>query len=150
MSEIKYKQIGKLWFHEETKPKVCAAIKKCYDNEWVVKIYQGDVKTGKVWNEEHDRIGQISRSTGQIQIPLLVPKGERGGGGLLDHCIVGIKITDTGEWIYMHPNLQLPMVTIVSPSDIAEYKYNTLVDGELYGRHKTLEDAYMCREMLST
>lgn len=146
---IKYKQIGKLWFHEETAAKVCAAIRKAYDNEWVVKVYQGDIDTGKVWHEEYDRIGQIGRSTGSIQIPLLVPVGKHSGGGILDHCIVGLKIVDIGEWLYMHKTLQLPTVTIV-PSDMKEYTHNTLINGDLYGRHHSLEDAYKTREMLST
>lgn len=151
---IKYKQIGKLWFHEETAAKVCAAIRKAYDNEWLVKIYQGDVETGRVWHEEWDRVGHIGRSTGSRQIPLLVVPRELGGDGyggrsLMDHCIVGLKTVDTGEWLYMHPTMKLPDVTVV-PSIEKGYKYSTLCNGELYGNHKTLEDAYKTREMIST
>lgn len=149
MAEIKWVQDGKIWFHEQTSKKVRAAIKKAYENEWVVKIYQGDPDTGVVWHEENDRIGQIGRSTGEIQIPLLVPIGERGGGSLMDDRIVGIKIIDTGEWVYIHPTLKLPDVSII-PSDMREYKYNTVINSEIYGRHYTLGDAYKTREMLST
>lgn len=150
MGDIKYTQRGKLWFHEETDKKVCAAITKAYKNGWIVKIYQGDVKTGIVWAEEWDRIGRIGRSTGSIQIPLLVAKGQSGGGSLLDHCIIGIKIVDTGEWLYVHPTMKLPDVTIVPSTAGKGYKYSTMINGKIYGNHTTLEDAYKTREMVST
>ncbi len=146
---IKYIQRGKLWFHEETSKKVCDAVRKAYSNEWIVKVYQGNIETGVVWAEEWDRVGRIGRSTGTKQIPLLIVKGEIGGASLMDNCLVGLKVVDTGEWLYMHPTMTLPDVTIV-PSTEKGYKYSTLCNEELYGNHKTLEDAYKTREMIST
>ncbi len=64
----------------------------------------------------------------------------------MDHCIVGLKLVDTGEWLYMHPTMKLPDVTII-PSTIGQgYKWSTVINSEVYGNHTTLEDAYKTRE----
>lgn len=106
-----------------------------------LKFHYGDAKTGRDWNEEHGTTGYIGRSTGSIKIPLLIATSRSsGGGGILDHCILKISDTKTKKVLYVHPLYKKPVVEII-PSDMTEYSYNTIINGELYGRHRTLKDA---------
>jgi hypothetical protein len=57
-----------------------------------VRLYYGDAYTGKDWHEEHDVCGTLSTSTGPVRVPILLANNHsRGGGHILDHCIVKIK-----------------------------------------------------------
>lgn len=54
-----------------------------------IKVYYGDVKTGKAWGDTF--VGHVGRSTGNTKIPLEIANSRStGGGALLDHCIVQI------------------------------------------------------------
>ena len=60
---------------------------------------------GRDWLEENDVYGFIGRSTGSIKIPLLIHnRRSLGGPGLLDHCIVRIRLSaGSGRVLYQHP-----------------------------------------------
>lgn len=45
----------------------------------MVRIWLGDTQTGRAWAEENDVIGTIGRSTGTMEVPLLVEAGELAG-----------------------------------------------------------------------
>jgi hypothetical protein len=118
------------------------------DREQRLKFNFGDVKTGKSWNEEHDTTGYIGRSNGSIKIPLLIPrKDSSGGGGLLTGCILKITDTKSKRVLYVHPLYKKSVVEIV-PSDMDGYKFNTVVNGELYGRHKSMKSAQICKSKI--
>lgn len=113
-----------------------------------VKLCYGDQKTGENWHEEMDIIGRIGRSTGRIKIPLLLATN-RSWGGLAIHtdCILKITETQTKVVLYQHPLYRQPEINIV-PSDLPPYMYNTIVDGELHGRHRSLKSAQICKSKL--
>ena len=71
-----------------------------------LRVYYGDTKTGRDWEEIYDVSGYIGNSTGTIKIPLLVHNSRSlGGGGLLDNAIVKIRSANkrNGGVIYQHP-----------------------------------------------
>jgi len=104
-----------------------------------IQVFYGDVKTGRNWNEEHDVCGTIGRSTGTIKIPLLIAtKRSSGGGAILTDCIIGIK---QGKTIVYKANNFIDNVYKVTKGDLPEYPFSTLINGELYGRHKTEQSA---------
>jgi hypothetical protein len=141
----KYKVVGGTSYHKETPDEVVRALETARNTGSRVKLYYGDVKTGRDWHEEYDTVGTVGRSTGEIKIPLLIKTGRSlGGGGILDHCIVKIKDTRTGHVIYQNPKYKAPVIEIV-PSDMEGYSHNTMIDGELHGRHKTLRSAEMLK-----
>lgn len=146
--DIEYKIINGTAYHKETSDEVVRVLESARNNHTRIKLYYGDVETGRDWNELYDTTGTIGRSTGSIKIPLLI-RTERslGGGGILDHCIVKIKDTKTGRVLYQNPKYQAPVVEIVK-SDLPEYEYNTVVNGETVGRHKTLRSAEMLKAKL--
>ena len=137
-------------YHLETKPEVIAALKRARKNRQRIKIYFGDVETGKDWHEEHDTIGYVGLSRGyEARFPILVyNERSHGGGSILDHCIVKIKEAKGNYVLYQAKNYQAPVIDIV-PSDLPQYQYNTNINGELYGRHKSLKSAQICKAKLS-
>lgn len=99
-----------------------------------IRLFYGDTKTGKCWNEENDVVGTVGRSTGNIKIPLLLAKStSTGGGAILDHCI--IKIINRGSLLYQHPGFDNGKWEI-SVCDLPEYKENALCNGTVIARFK--------------
>lgn len=70
-----------------------------------IRIWLGDNKTGKSWNEENDIMGYIGRSNGTIKIPLLINnKRSMGGGALMSRSIVKMVDITTKKVIWEHTN----------------------------------------------
>lgn len=136
-------------YHAETPLQVINVLEQARINRQRIKVYFGDIKTGKDWNEENDTIGYIGRSGGKIKIPLLVHNSTSlGGGGLLDHCIVKIREAKGNRVLYQQHNYNSPKIEIV-PSDLPEYSFNINIDGKLYSRHKTERAAQLLLKKLS-
>ena len=87
---IKYKVRNGMYFHASTDENICFDILEANTYHERLKIWLGDVKTGKAWGDVET--GYIGKSTGEIKIPLVVYNTRSfGGGALLDHCIVKIE-----------------------------------------------------------
>jgi hypothetical protein len=143
-----YKEVNGTSYTEGTPKEVIEVFENARNSKTRLKVYFGDTETGKNWNEEHDTIGYVGRSAGSVKIPLLVYNSRSyGGGALLTDCILKIRTTK-GEVLYTHPKFKNPSIEIV-PSDMKEYLYNTIVDGNLYGRHKTLKSAENLKKKLA-
>lgn len=57
-------------------------------NQWPARFVYGDRETGIAWGGPHPK-GRVGRSTGSIQIPLVIATTRSlGGGGLLDDSII--------------------------------------------------------------
>jgi len=144
-----YKEIHGTYFHIDTPNEVCNVLNNYLHTNKRVKIYLGDIKTGKDWHEEHDTIGTIGRSTGNVKVPLLIATSRsNGGNAILDHCILKIKETKTGYVPYCAKNYIAPTMQIVK-SDLPEYEYNLNIDGKLYSRHHSLRSAELLKKKLS-
>lgn len=136
-----YKVIGGMSFDVRTNETICLLLQSLSLARQRVKLYYGDPQTGKDYCEEYDTTGRIGKSTGKDVIPLLITTSRSCGGcAVMDHGIVKIKLQSSGLVLYQHPAYVAPTVEIVT-SDMPEYKYNTMVNGELHGRHKTLRSA---------
>lgn len=137
-------------YHVETSQEVIQALEFARKNRIRVKLYFGDKETGRDWCEEHDTVGYIGMSRGhEARWPILV-YNERsyGGGAILDHCILKVKESKGNRVLFQAANYQQPDISI-QHSDLPEYAYNTLINGTLYGRHKTLKDAENLKKKLS-
>ena len=87
-----YKEVNGTSYNATTSKKVIDVLERCKDNKVRVVLDYGDVLTGESWGETNDITGTIGRSSGSIKIPILVHNSRStGGGGILDHCIIGIK-----------------------------------------------------------
>ncbi len=76
-----------------------------------LRLWFGNPKTGKDWMEVYDVFGYISRTYGDIKVPILI-KNRRsiGGGAILTDNIV--KITWDKKVLYQNPNYHQPELTI--------------------------------------
>jgi hypothetical protein len=145
----KYKVHNGTYFDSNTPDELVELIEMLIQTNTRVVVNMGDVKTGKMWLEEFDTIGYIGRTTGKIKSPILVYNSRSTGGGLLStENILRVRTTDGKRLMYQHTNF-IPAIVEVVPSDMEEYKFNTIVNGELYGRHKTEKSAQKIVELFS-
>jgi hypothetical protein len=137
-------------YHVETPQSLINVLERARKNRQRIKLYLGDIETGRDWHEEHDTVGYIGLSRGtEARFPILVYNERSYGGGILmDNCIVKVKEAKGKCVLYKAANYQAPVIDIV-PSDLPEYQYNTNINGELYGRHKSLKSAQICKAKLS-
>ena len=137
---------NKMKFHNETNETVKTLLERL-SNEYPrrrVRIWYGDAKTGRSWNEEHDIMGYIGRSTGNDKIPLLVNNVRSlGGGAVLDHCIIRIDDIKTKRTLYKHKNFHTELLEPTLNKDYSVYEVfrTTLTGIELVATFKTEEKA---------
>jgi hypothetical protein len=99
-----YKVVNGTSYHEDTPMAVIDALECARKNKTRIRIFLGDVHTGRSWNEEHDVKGTIGRSMGPVKVPLMIPNvTSHGGSAILDHCIVRIIETRSKKVLYTHP-----------------------------------------------
>ncbi len=145
----KYKLIGGIYFPKNTLDEIARIICTAYNTNQKLKFYLGDTETGRDWCEEYETIGTIGRSTGPIKIPLLIRTSRsNGGSALMTDSIVKIVDFKSKMVLYKHPKYVAPTVEIV-PSDTPEYTHNTIVNGKLHGRHKSLRSAQICKSKIA-
>lgn len=137
-------------YHLQTSQAVINAMESARKSRTRVRIYIGDVNTGKCWNEEHDISGYIGLSKGrEAMYPILVNNARSlGGGGMLDHCIIKIKESASGRVLYQAGNFIQPIVD-VKPSTQDGYTYAVYIDGSLYSNHKTERQANLLKTKMS-
>jgi len=98
-----YVEFKGLFFPENTPERVKSVLTTAREMRQRIRIYYGDIATGRSWNEESDIIGKVGRSTGSIKIPILLQKSNSTGGGeIMSNSIVRIDSTD-GYKLYQHP-----------------------------------------------
>lgn len=100
------------WFDFETPSKVRNILERYRKDGDQLRLFYGDRKTGRCWMEENNVLGRVGRSTGTMQIPLLIEEGEFGGAGILDSSIVRILDADTRTELYRHENYHLPVIEL--------------------------------------
>lgn len=134
-------QIGikETWFKDATPKAVCRILESYRKSGAHIRVFVGDKATGRDWMEECDVMGRIGRSTGIFKIPLLIQKGECGGPGLLDDCIVKLMDVETRKVLWQHPQYHLAAMQIVDDAKHIEdgYTHAVEVNGETHARFKT-------------
>lgn len=147
----KYQVINGTFYHAETSQPVINVLENARINRKRIRIYFGDTKTGKCWNEEHDIFGYVGRSTGENKIPLLVANFRSyGGGALLDHCIIKIRESKGNRVLYQAANFQQPVIEVKEATEnLGQYSHELFIDGQLYSRHKSLKSAELLKKRMS-
>ena len=138
---IEYKKMSSgTCYHSRTDEKVINVLETLISNRKRIRLWYGE--NGKSWNEEHDIMGYIGRSTGSIKIPLLINNSRSlGGGSVLDHCIVKITDTKTKRVLYQHPNFKQGKFLAVEGSNVDGYNAQVLQNGLVYANCRTFEQA---------
>ncbi len=92
-------------------------LEQCRNYKNRVRIWYGDIKTGRSWNEEYDVTGTIGRSSGNIQIPLLINNRRSfGGGALLTACLIRIDDITSHRTLWKVDNFHVEKMRIELPS----------------------------------
>lgn len=125
-------------YHRETSTTVISVLETLLKEGTQVRIFYGDTKTGQSWHDEWDVVGIIGRSTGSIKIPLLVPEGEHGGSGLLDHCI--IRIDSMHSTRYQHKKFRVGEMSLTKGKE-KTFPWEVFIDGVLHARCKKNTEA---------
>jgi hypothetical protein len=132
-------------YHFETPKKVINLLEKALKDGVEVRIFYGDTVTGQSWHDEYDVVGRIGRSTGSIKIPLLVPVGDSGGSGLLDHCIIRIDSRD--GLLYQHKKFRVGEMTL-SKGDDKQLPWEVFIDSILNARFEFNREAIKFMDFL--
>ncbi|MCY9056090.1 hypothetical protein MOE90_20855 [Bacillus spizizenii] len=128
VNEKNYKVLNGTYYNQGTPDEVIHLLESARANNQRVRIFLGDIKTGRDWLEEFGTIGTIGRSTGEVKIPLLIKNSRSfGGEALLTDCIV--KITIDKKEVYKHKNYYIPDGKIfpVNTPRLKEWGYTHLV-----------------------
>lgn len=150
MDENKQEYKG-LYFHPETPQRVRDVLAAEFHTGRRLRLHYGDTATGRVWLEEYDIIGTVSRSTGRIKIPILIFNSRSFGGmGILDNCIVRIQDVKTKADLYAHPKYAPPELRIVAAPypDKPEYLSGVTRDSELQAAFKSWDAANAYRQFM--
>lgn len=98
-------------FNKDTNEQVKKVLQELNVSRRRARIWYGDIKTGRSWNEENDVTGTIGNSTGVKKIPILVHNvNSLGGPHLLDHCIIRIDDIKSKKTLYKHDNFHVNLV----------------------------------------
>jgi hypothetical protein len=135
-----YKKIGNMSFSVNAPDKLCELLVNLNANRRRIRIFYGDTSTGKCWNDEHDVIGYVGRTTG-IRSPILVYNNRSMGGGLiLDEHV--LKIVDmSGRVLYQVDNF--------IPSFIEATGLQVYIDGKLHANCKSNQAAIKLAQFMS-
>jgi len=110
-----YIKNGVFYFSKNTPEQIIEIINNLHKNKHSIRLFYGDQKTGKSWNEENDTIGIVGISNGEIRIPLLMKTSRsRYGSPISDDSIVKLIDIKTKEILYIHPTFNQSKFTAIS------------------------------------
>lgn len=99
----KYKVVDGVSFYEGTNEIVVSILLDAIARRDRIRIFYGDVESGKDWCETYDTIGTVGLSCGTEKIPLIIHSTRSmGGDAILTENIV--KITRNKKVIYQQHN----------------------------------------------
>lgn len=147
VAKPKKKVVNGVEFDAKTPERVVSTLLNYMGTGQRIRVFYGDTKTGRDWCEEYDTMGYVSRSTGQVKIPLLINNRKSwGGGGILDDCIV--RITVDRRDVYRHPKYHIGKITF-KPSPYPEFPYGVWINGKNHANFKTAEKAQKWAKFIS-
>ena len=129
--------------NEKTSSRVATLLNNLSRSQQRIRLVYGDTNTGKDWLEEYDVIGNIGRSTGTKQVPLLIKNSRStGGGSILDHRILKVVDVKSKRILYQHEKYVSPDFTIQYGTSIGHgYNYAVLCNNSVQANFKTEKQA---------
>lgn len=104
--------------NEQEMEKVIFALSNALHTKRRVRIWYGDVNTGRSWNEEYDVVGHIGRSCGEYKEPLIIAKSNsHGGPAILTDRIIRIDDIESKRVVYKQYNFHVEPMTKVKATD---------------------------------
>jgi len=104
----RYKVYNGVYYSADTSDEMIFLLDEIKGKRERVEFRWGNPKTGEDWGDEHDVVGTIGQSTGEVKIPLLIhSRRSMGGGGILTGSIVKVMKAKGKRTIYQHPKYHL-------------------------------------------
>lgn len=103
-------------------------IVRAWEHRFRLRIFYGDIHTGRSWNEEYDVAGIIGRSNGKIKIPILLRRKDSNyGRALLLSSVIRIDDIEEKRTLWKLSNFHVePMEIIYYPDDPNGLPYNVM------------------------
>ncbi len=142
-----YGRIGdtKTWFDAGTPQAVQDLLERLRKDRTTVRLFYGNPQTGRDSLEAWDTVGIVGRTTGVMHSPILVPRGEDGGGIISSARIVKVVSVLTGRVLYQHEKYHLPVLAVAETNptdkDLKAYPFTVTADGRTEARFKTYAKA---------
>lgn len=101
---------------------------RAYKYGFRVRVFYGDIHTGRSWNEEYDVTGKIGRTCGKIKVPILLKRKDSNyGGALLLSSVIRIDDIEDKKTLWKLSNFHVePMEIIYYPDDPNGLPYNVM------------------------
>jgi predicted outer membrane repeat protein len=132
-------------FYIGTPQAVIGVLEEARKHRRRLRLFWGDAKTGKCWNQENDVIGYIGRSCGgKYNVPLLIANNRSNGGGAIStDSIVKIIDVQTHCTVYKHEKFHQDKFIPYPKSDMPEYAANVYQGqiGNVYARCHSMQQA---------
>ena len=104
---------NKLEVFDNVNEALMSLIIRAWKYKFRIRVFYGDIHTGRSWNEDYDVMGTIGRTTGNIKIPILVHnKRSWGGGALLLSSVIRIDDIEDKKTLWKLPNFHVEKMTI--------------------------------------
>ena len=98
-------------------------ILRAYKYKFRIRVFYGDIHTGRSWNEEYDVMGIIGRTRGNIRIPILLQRKDSCfGGALLLSSVIRIDDIEDKKTLWKLPNFHVEELNVCS-NDSLEYPW---------------------------
>ena len=114
-----------------------------------VRIWYGDIETGRSWCDEFEITGRIGRSAGRISFPIMVNNSRSCGGmALIDDRIIRIDVIKEKRTLYKLDNFHVEDMKVYEIFGNANYKYQVAKlsedsgEGEVQASFKTEQQAH--------
>lgn len=104
---------NKLEVFDNVSEELMNIILRAYKYKLRIRVFYGDIHTGRSWNEEYDVMGNIGRTRGAIKIPILLKRKDSYSGGALPlSSVIRIDDIEDKRILWRLPNFHVEKMTI--------------------------------------
>lgn len=115
---------NKLETYDNVNEALMSLIVRAWKYKFRIRVFYGDIHTGRSWNEEYDVMGTIGRTTGSIKVPILLHnKRSRGGGALLLSSVIRVDDIEDKKTLWKLNNFHVEKMTIEKRSKSTDYPF---------------------------
>ncbi len=151
---VKYRYYKGMYYHEQTPKEVSEVLSHAFRSQYRIRLYFGYTSgedAGLDRLQENDVQGYVSRTTGELQVPLLrLTQRSLGGDPILDHCIV--KVLKKDRVLYKHPQYHQPELLVRETDSTLKkegYTHCVLANGKVHACFKSRRELTLWLKKMS-
>lgn len=142
-----YNVVNGVFYHSLTPVELITQLEHARANRIRIRVFHGytshgycatgdtKYKNGEAWGEEHDVLGYVGTTTGQIKSPLLVYNARSHGGGIINGSSI-VAVKTAGAWLWKDKNFTVGQWGLID-KDNSSGKYEVAYNGEVHARFDT-------------